>query len=81
MNVFIDLNKVKIMQTATSFAKYQICIPKLIREQLHFKVGQQFLFIAKANCLHLIPKRKLEDVKGLLAGANPNNVRDRKDRV
>lgn len=69
------------MQTATLSAKYQICIPKLIREQLHLKIGQQFLFIAKGNSLHLVPKRSIKDVKGLLKGANPDNTRDRKDRI
>jgi len=69
------------MQIATLSAKYQISIPKPIREQLHLEAGQQFIFIAKGNGLHLVPKRSIEQVKGILKGANTNNVRDRKDRI
>jgi AbrB family looped-hinge helix DNA binding protein len=69
------------MHTATLSAKYQLCIPKPVREQLHLQVGQQFVFIAKGNSLHLVPKRNMDSIRGLLKGANTNNVRDRKDRV
>lgn len=69
------------MFSATVSSKYQIAIPKKIREQLLIKPGQQFIFITKGNCIELVMKRGIEDVKGLLAGANVNNVRDRNDRT
>lgn len=69
------------MQVATLSAKYQISIPKQIREQLHLEAGQQFIFLAKGNGLHLVPKRNFEQIKGLLKGANTNNIRDRRDRT
>lgn len=68
------------MNIATISSKFQISIPKKIREQLHIKPGQQFIFIAKGECLEIVPKRDIKDVKGLLAGANPKNVRDRSER-
>lgn len=69
------------MQTATISTKFQISIPKRVREQLHIKPGQQFIFIAKGECLELVPKRDLKSVKGILAGANVEKIRDRSDRV
>lgn len=69
------------METATISTKFQICIPKKIREELHIEPGQEFIFIAKGNCLELVPKRALKDMRGLLKGANTKNVRDRSDRL
>lgn len=68
------------MQVATISAKYQISIPKQIREEMHIQAGQQFIFIPKGNSLYLVPKRKIEQVKGLLKGANATNIRNREDR-
>ena len=69
------------MNTATLSAKYQISIPKQIREQLGFKAGQQFVFIPKGKSLYLVPKRSIEEVKGILPNANTKNYRDRKERI
>ncbi len=69
------------MNIATISSKFQISIPKRIREELHIKSGQQFIFIAKGNCLELVPKRNIKDLKGSLADANTDNIRDRVDRI
>ena len=68
------------MQTATISSKYQILVPKKIREQLHIKPGQQFIFVVKGDCLELIPKKEIKELRGILAGANTRHIRDRKDR-
>ncbi len=69
------------MHAVTLSAKYQLCIPKPIRDQMHLRAGQQFVFLTKEDGLHLVPKRNINSLKGLLKGANVTNVRDRKDRV
>jgi AbrB family looped-hinge helix DNA binding protein len=70
------------MQIATISSKFQISIPKKIREQLHIKPGQQFIFILKGDGLELVPKRNIKDVRGILSGANVDNIRDREnDRI
>ena len=68
------------MHMTTVSSKYQICIPKPIREEMDIKAGQKFIIIPKGTVLNLVPKRSINDVKGLLAGANTNNIRDREDR-
>ncbi len=65
------------MHIATISSKFQISIPKKIREELHIKSGQQFIFIARGNCLELVPKRNIKDLRGSLTGANTDNIRDR----
>lgn len=68
------------MHIASISTKFQICIPKKIREQLHIKSGQKFILIPKGECLELVPKKDIKNFKGILAGANTENIRDREDR-
>ena len=51
------------------------------RAQLHLEAGQQFIFVAKGNVINLVPKQDMEQLRGLLKGANPENSRDRQDRA
>jgi AbrB family looped-hinge helix DNA binding protein len=69
------------MQIATISSKFQISVPKKIREQLHIKPGQQFIFIAKGECLELVPKRNIKEMRGILSGANTKDIRDRGERI
>jgi AbrB family looped-hinge helix DNA binding protein len=72
--------EVKMSATATLSSKFQILIPKTVREEMRFKAGQEFTFIPKGNGVLLMPVPKLSDLKGVALGANPTNYRDRKDR-
>jgi AbrB family looped-hinge helix DNA binding protein len=69
------------MQIVTVSPKFQVCIPKAAREQLHLKAGQKFICIVKADGLYFIPRKSIKDLKGMLAGANPKNFRDHEDRI
>lgn len=69
------------MSSATLSSKFQIVIPKALREQLHLEAGQQFVFVAKGNVINLVPKQDLKQLRGVLKGANLENVRDRQDRT
>lgn len=69
------------MQTATISSKFQISVPKIVREQMHIKPGQQFIFVIKGNCLELIPKRDIKSLRGIFADANTQFMRDREDRT
>jgi AbrB family looped-hinge helix DNA binding protein len=69
------------MQIATISSKFQISVPKKIREQLHIKPGQQFIFVLKGDCLELVPKRDIKEMRGALAGADTKHIRDRDERT
>ncbi|MBB3655472.1 AbrB family looped-hinge helix DNA binding protein [Rhizobium sp. BK650] len=69
------------MVTATLSAKFQISIPKEVREQQHWSAGQEFVFIPKGKGVLLIPVPELADLRGIAKGADPSNYRDRKDRL
>ena len=68
------------MHAATLTEKFQIGIPKAFRDGLGLKAGQQFVFVAKGDAIIMIPRREISEVRGLLKGANPENVRDRTER-
>lgn len=69
------------MATATVSSKFQISLPKEVREAMHIQPGQQFEFIPMGTILQLAPKTSIEELRGIARGANPSNYRDRKDRA
>lgn len=69
------------MTTATLSSKYQLSLPKNVRQQLGIKAGQRFTVMAKGDVITLIPQRSMEWARGRLAGADPAGYRDRRDRV
>jgi AbrB family looped-hinge helix DNA binding protein len=67
------------MSIATLSSKFQLSIPKDIREAMHLKPGQQLSFLRVGKSLRLVPVMRLEDLFGLAKGAEPF-VRDRSTR-
>lgn len=67
--------------TATLSGKFQISIPKTVREELHWQAGQEFVFIPKGKGVLLMPVPELKQLAGIAKGASKENYRDRKDRV
>ena len=65
--------------TATLSSKYQISIPKEVREAMHFKPGQQLAFLRVGKSLRLVRVRKMEDFFGMVKGGE-EFVRDRSTR-
>ncbi len=55
-------------------------VPKAIREDLHWKAGQEFVFIPKGKGMLLMPVSDLEQLAGIAKGAGTGNYRDREDR-
>lgn len=69
-----------MVATATLSSKYQISVPKAVRDDLHWKAGQEFVFIPKGKGMLLMPVSELEQLSGIAKGAKTGNYRDRKDR-
>ncbi len=66
--------------TTTLSSKFQISIPKSLREQQGWKAGQEFAFVPKGSGVMLVPVPTLEELRGIAKGANKDNYRDRNDR-
>lgn len=65
---------------ATLSAKYQISIPKQVRESRNWKPGQKFAFIHKESGVLLVPVPTIEDLRGIAKGATITDYRDREDK-
>ncbi|OGT00112.1 MAG: AbrB family transcriptional regulator, partial [Gallionellales bacterium RIFCSPLOWO2_02_FULL_59_110] len=65
---------------ATLSSKYQISVPKAIRDDLHWKAGQEFVFIPKGKGVLLMPVPELKQLAGIAKGAQTKGYRDRQDR-
>ena len=66
--------------TATLSSKYQISIPKAVREAQHWEAGQEFAFIPKGKGVLVMPVPELAQLAGIAKGANQQGYRDRQDR-
>ena len=66
--------------TATLSSKFQISIPKAVRDEVHWVAGQEFVFIPKGRGVLVMPVPELGDLAGIAKGARKEGYRDRKDR-
>jgi AbrB family looped-hinge helix DNA binding protein len=49
-------------------SKYQVVIPKDVRESAHIQVGQEFQVIAKGGSITLIPDRPISSMRASCGG-------------
>ena len=56
--------------TATLSSKFQISIPKSVREQQQWQAGQEFVFIPKGKGVLVMPVPELEQLAGIVKGAD-----------
>jgi AbrB family looped-hinge helix DNA binding protein len=66
--------------TATLSKKFQISVPKAVRDAQHWEAGQEFVFIPKGAGVLLVPVPALEQLAGIAKGAKATGYRDREDR-
>ena len=68
------------MSTVTLSPKYQVVIPKAIREQLGLKPGQKIQAFAYGDRIELIPIRPIAEARGFLKGID-TSIEKEDDRV
>jgi AbrB family looped-hinge helix DNA binding protein len=68
------------MSTLTISPKFQVVIPKMIREILRLSPGQKIQAIAYNNRIELIPVRAAKEMRGFLKGIDTSIEREG-DRV
>ncbi len=62
-------------------SKFQVVIPKEIRESSDIRVGQELQVVAKDGVISLVAERPLSSLRGFAKGVRTDNVRDKKDRM
>jgi AbrB family looped-hinge helix DNA binding protein len=68
------------MQTVTVSPKFQVVIPKEIRDTLRLRPGQKMRVIEYDGRIELIPDRNISELRGFLKGIDTRIERE-KDRV
>lgn len=61
--------------------KFQVVIPKEVRESANLKVGQELQVVSKGGVITLVPERPLSSLRGFAKGVRTDNLREKKDRV
>jgi len=56
------------METVKISPKYQVVIPKRLREALELAPGQKVQMIAYADRIEMIPVKRISDMRGFLKG-------------
>ncbi|GER81356.1 MAG: hypothetical protein JETCAE02_01350 [Anaerolineaceae bacterium] len=69
------------MDTVTISSKYQVVIPRAIREKWNVKPGQKVRFIIYGNRLEIVPVRDIKSARGFLKGMSSTIEREEEDRV
>ncbi len=65
-----------LMATVKISPKYQVVIPKKIRESLRLKPGQQMQVIGYGDRIELVPKKDIRKMRGFLKGINTEFIRE-----
>ncbi len=68
------------METVKISPKYQVVIPKKLRESLNLSPGQKVQMVAFEDRIEMIPVRKISEMKGFLKGIDTTVERE-KDRI
>ncbi len=69
-----------MVAVATLSSKFQISIPKAVREDQDWRAGQQLVFIPKGKGVLVMPVPELMQLSGIAKGARKEGYRDRNDR-
>ena len=60
--------------------KYQVVIPKEVRESIGLRVGQQMQVVVKGGVITLVPDRPISAMRGFARGIRTTGFREKKDR-
>ena len=69
------------MALAVISPKFQIVIPKEIRERMGLQPGQTVSLIDRGEIITMVPTRPLSELRGIVRGAPLDDYRDETDRL
>ena len=67
------------MEAVTISSKYQVVIPREVREQFNLKPGQKIMFIPFNNVLHVVIVPSIKQARGMFKGINTDVQREEVD--
>jgi len=69
------------MSAVTLSPKYQVVIPRDVREKMKLRPGEKLQVISFDDRIELVPLRPMRSMRGFLKGLNPAFERERDDRT
>lgn len=69
------------MDTVTLSPKFQVVIPKRVRERLALRAGEKIEVISFDDRIELVPVRPMCKMRGFLHGFDPTFARELEDRA
>ena len=61
-------------------SKYQVVIPKDVRERAGIRVGQEFQVITKGGAITLVPDKPISSMRGFVRGMRTTGFREKRDQ-
>ena len=70
------------MMHVTISTKFQVVIPREVRDRLRLRKGQKMLVFERNGFIQLIPDRDIKEMRGIAKGMSPSmeGIRDEEDR-
>ena len=69
------------MSLTTISPKFQIVIPKEVREKLRLSPRQRLQVVEKGGVITLVPELSLKSLRGSLKGMSKTGIREKKDSL
>jgi AbrB family looped-hinge helix DNA binding protein len=69
------------MNTVTLSTKYQLVIPRDVRNRLALEPGAKLTVIEKGGILYLVPEKPIAEMRGVARGTRRKGLREKKDRL
>ena len=69
------------MNAVTVSPKYQVVIPREIRERMHIQPGEKLQVISFDDRIELVPIRPMRKMRGFLKGFDSSFKREERDRA
>ena len=69
------------MDAVTVSPKYQVVIPRSVRERVRIRPGERLQVISFDDRIELIPVRPMHSMRGFLKGLDARFERDEEDRA
>lgn len=69
------------MSTVTLSPKYQVVIPRAVRDRIRLRPGERLQIISFDDRIELVPVRPMRKMRGFLKGLDASFTRDEEDRI
>ncbi|MFH0863382.1 MAG: AbrB/MazE/SpoVT family DNA-binding domain-containing protein [Candidatus Altiarchaeota archaeon] len=68
------------MSFVTVSSKFQIVVPKEVREHMSIRPGEKLAVVESEGLIHLVPLRGMKSMRGFVKGVSFEGLRDESER-